>query len=130
MYQFDEGDFQASPQTYGASPCCGGRAQAYPATDYCAAAKAGIRSAGGNWDSWSCDQVKSAICADATLFVGADPIRIWACGSGNGGGNGGGGTTTPSNNTALLIAGVAAVGAVAIAMASASKKKVMAVRIK
>jgi hypothetical protein len=103
-------------------------AQAYPATDYCAAAKAGIRSAGGNWDAYSCDQIKAMICADPTLFVGADPIRIWACGSGNGNG---GGTTTGGNNTMILaLAGIAAVGAVALAMSKSATKKVMAVRVK
>ncbi len=77
----------AENTVYNYAQCPGSGGGGGGGTDYCSQAKAGIRAAGGNWDSWSCDQVKAGICNDSTLFPGTNPIRTWAGCSGGGSAN-------------------------------------------
>ena len=85
----------------------------YPQTyDPCSDARTRLCQLDKSWCNATCDQIKQHVCADPTIFVGNDPVRIWA--------NCGGTSVSPSDNMLLYVAagGVALIAVIAVLMAT------------
>lgn len=104
---------------------CQASAQAYRPTnmflaqvDPCSDGKSRLCQLNSYWcnPTISCDELRAKVCSDPTIFIGNDPVRVWA--------NCGGPRPTGQDNTMLYVAagGLVAVAIVAAVVISRRKR--------
>ena len=92
-------------------------AQAY---DACADGQTRLCHLNSQLCSITCDQLRAKVCSDPSLFVGNDPVRLWA--------NCGGTSPTGQGNALLYVAagGVALIAVAAVVMATRHPRRILA----